>query len=84
VKEFVHYTAARFGIFFLVYGAIIGVHQLVTNAPIPRLWPLVVAVVLSSALSFVLLRKLRDRLAASVEAKASRIAERTGRVPDRT
>ena len=82
MKEFVLYTGARFGIFFLAYAAIIGLHQAVAGGPVPRLWPLVLAVVLSSLISFVLLRGLRDRLAASVQARASRIAERTGRAPD--
>lgn len=84
MKEFVQYTAARFGLFFLVYGAVLGLHQLLVGGPLPLLWPLVVAVVASSALSFVFLRRLRDRLAASVEVRAARIAERTGRAPDRS
>ena len=84
MKEFVLYTVARFGLFFGVYGAVLGLHQLLVGGPLPLLWPLVVAVVASSALSFVFLRRLRDRLAASVEVRAARIAERTGRAPDRS
>ena len=76
------YTAARFGLFFVVYGATIGIHYALTGGPVPTLWPLVLAVVVSSLVSYVLLRDLRDRLALSVQERAARIAERTGRTPD--
>jgi hypothetical protein len=73
VKEFWTYTAARIGIFLLCYGLLVGVLLLVGGAPVPLLWPLIVAAVVSSVLSVVLLRGMRDRFNASVQARATRM-----------
>jgi hypothetical protein len=76
VKLFVVYTAARFGVFLVVYGVLIGSYVLVAGTPIPVLWPLLVAAVLSTILSAYLLRDLRQRFAEQVQQRADRMSER--------
>ena len=76
MKEFWTYTAARTGLFLACYGVLIGACLLVGGLPVPLLWPLLVAAVVSSVLSLYLLRGLRARFNASVHARASRMATR--------
>jgi hypothetical protein len=76
VKEFWTYTAARVGLFLLCYGVLYGVWVLVAGSPVPLLWPLLAAALVSSALSLVLLRGLRSRFNASVQARAERMSRR--------
>jgi membrane protein implicated in regulation of membrane protease activity len=72
VKEFWTYTAARFGLFATCYVVVLGVTALVTDGPLPVLWPLLVAAVLSTVLAAFLLRGLRERFADKVTARAGR------------
>jgi hypothetical protein len=75
VKGFLLYTAARFGIFLATYALVVGVYLLVTDSrELPILWPLLVAAVLSTLVSVVLLRRQRDRLSAGVQSRAERIS----------
>ena len=76
MKEFIVYTAARFGLFLVVYGVIVGVYVLVAGTPFPVLWPLLLAAVLSSILAVFLLRGMRARLATSVHDRAARMSQR--------
>ena len=76
VKEFLVYTAARFGLFLLVYGLVLGAYVLIAGTPVPLLWPLLLAAVLSTVLSAYLLRGLRDRFALTVQERASRMSQR--------
>jgi membrane protein implicated in regulation of membrane protease activity len=76
VKEFLVYTAARFGLFLLVYAVVAGAYVLVEGTPIPVLWPLLLAAVLSTILSAYLLRGMRERFAATVQARADRMSQR--------
>ena len=76
MKEFLVYTAARFGLFLLVYAVVAGAYVLVAGTPIPVLWPLLVAAVLSTILSAYLLRGMRERFAATVQARADRMSQR--------
>jgi membrane protein implicated in regulation of membrane protease activity len=76
VKEFWTYTAARVGLFLFCYGAIVGVCVLVAGTPVPLLWPLVAAALISSLLSLVLLSGLRARFNDSVQARAERMSRR--------
>jgi uncharacterized membrane protein HdeD (DUF308 family) len=76
VKEFIVYTAARFGLFLVVYGVILGVYLLVAGTPVPVLWPLLLAAVLSTLISAYLLRGMRDRFAAKVQERAARMSQR--------
>jgi hypothetical protein len=76
VKEFIVYTAARFGLFLAIYGVVIGIYVLVAGTPVPVLWPLLVAAVLSTIASMYLLRDMRDRFAAKVNERAARMSQR--------
>ena len=76
VKEFWLYTGARFGIFAVLYGVIIGVYLLVHGGPLPIFWPLAVAALLSAAISAYALRDLRERVATGVQARAGRMSQR--------
>ena len=76
VKEFLVYTAARFGLFLAVYGAVIGIYALVAGTPIPVLWPLLLAAVISTILATFLLRGMRERFAQTVQARAERMSQR--------
>ena len=76
MKEFIVYTAARFGIFLAVYGAIVGIYVLVAGTPVPVLWPLLVAAVISTVLSIYLLRGMRERFAIKIQERADRMSQR--------
>jgi len=73
VKEFVTYTAARLGLFGACYAVVLGVTALLTDGPLPVLWPLVVAAVVSTVLAAFLLRDMRERFADKVTARAERM-----------
>jgi hypothetical protein len=76
VKEFWIYTAARFGLFIALYALVLGGYLLLNGGgPIPVLWPLLLAAVLSTLLSAYLLRGLRERFAGAIEARAGRMAD---------
>ncbi len=76
VKEFAVYTAARFGIFALIYGLVVAGYLLVAGAPVPLLWPLLLAAVLSTVASTYLLRNMRARFQAQVQQRAARMSQR--------
>ena len=64
MREFVLYTAARFGIFGVTYALVLLMVWLVDrNGALPVLWPLILAAVLSTFVSAYLLRNLRERFA---------------------
>ena len=73
VKEFVTYTAARLALFATCYVVVLGVTALLTDGPLPVLWPLLVAAVLSTVLAAFLLRGMRERFADRVTARAERM-----------
>jgi membrane protein implicated in regulation of membrane protease activity len=73
VKEFVTYTAARLGLFATCYLVVLGVTALLTDGPLPVLWPLLIAAVASTVLAAFLLRGMRERFADRVTARADRM-----------
>jgi membrane protein implicated in regulation of membrane protease activity len=73
VKEFWSYTAARLVLFATCYVVVLGVTALVTDGPLPVLWPLLVAAVLSTVLAAFMLRGMRERFADKVTARADRM-----------
>lgn len=77
VKPFVTYTLARVGLFVVVFGIIwlIGFSWMEWNS-INVLWTMLIALAVSAVLGIVLLRTLRERLAASVQQRAARMTER--------
>jgi hypothetical protein len=77
MREFVLYTAARFGIFAVTYAVVLLMVWLVdSNGPLPVLWPLILAAVLSTLVSAYLLRDLRERFAQRVTERADRMSTR--------
>jgi len=76
MKEFLVYTAARLALFAATYGIVVGVYVLVAGTPVPVLWPLLLAAVVSGVTSVYLLRGMRERFAAKVQARASRMSQR--------
>jgi membrane protein implicated in regulation of membrane protease activity len=77
VKIFLLYTLARG----LVFAATWALVWLVTSVWVEwstatALWTALVALLVSSVVSFVLLRPLRERMAAGVQGRAERIQER--------
>ena len=73
VKEFWTYTAARFGLFATCYIVVIGVTALLTDGPLPVLWPLLVAAVASTVLGAFMLRGMRERFADRIATRAERM-----------
>jgi hypothetical protein len=76
VKEFWTYTGLRLGLFAGAAAVTWGVYALVADDTINLLVVLIVAAVASSLLSWKLLAGPRNRLATSVDARASRAAAR--------
>jgi predicted Co/Zn/Cd cation transporter (cation efflux family) len=77
VKEFVVYTLARLGLFVASYALVVGVYLLVTGGhQVPVLWPLLLAAVISSVASVVMLKGLRARFAAVIDRRARAAADR--------
>jgi len=74
MKAFALYTAARLLIFVALYGLIWAVfgRWLQEYNSVTGLWTALIALILSSAISLVVLRPLRDRLAIQVEDRARR------------
>ena len=74
MKEFALYTAARFGIFLGCYGVVLAVVALVAGwEAASGIWPLVVAVLGSAVVAAYALRGMRERMTASVHARADRM-----------
>ncbi len=76
MKEFVVYTAARLGLFAATYGIILGTYVLVAGTPVPVLWPVLVAAIVSAVASVYLLKGMRERFAAKVQGRAERMSRR--------
>ena len=76
MKEFIVYTAARFGLFLAAYALVLGVYVLVAGTPVPILWPLLLAALISTVLSIYLLRGMRERFAVKVNERAERMSAR--------
>lgn len=77
MKDFVVYTAMRIGLFLACYAVFAGIAVLATNANgVNLVWPFVAAVVVSSLLSFKLLRAQRERFALRVQERAERATAR--------
>jgi membrane protein implicated in regulation of membrane protease activity len=80
VKEFAVYTAARFGIFFATFAAVLRLWILVVGTPDPILWPLLIAAVLSAVLSTYLLRGMRNRVTRRLQQRGEQAARRNAAV----
>lgn len=83
MREFAVYTVARFALFFVCWGAVLGGYWLVEpDEPLPLLWPLLVAALVSMVLSTYLLRGMRERFAQRVQERAGRMAAHHRTEPD--
>lgn len=76
VREFAVYTALRLGLFVVCYAVIGGLYALLFGSRGVVLWPLLLAVVVSSVLSVTLLRRQREAFALRVQQRADRAAAR--------
>jgi hypothetical protein len=76
MKEFFVYTAARLALFAATYGIVVGLYVLVVGTPVPVLLTLLLAAVISGITSVYLLRGMRERFAAKVQARATRMSQR--------
>jgi hypothetical protein len=73
MKEFLVYTAARFAVFAVCVLVAFGIFWLAAGGDdVPVLWPLLLGAILSVMVSAWLLRGLRDRFVARVQARAQR------------
>lgn len=77
VKPFVKYTLARMGLFVITFGLIwlAGFSFFEWNS-INVLWTMLIALAISALAGIVLLRRLREELAANVQQRAERMSER--------
>jgi hypothetical protein len=75
VKEFAVYTLARVGLFLASFAVILGLWVTVTGH-VAVLWSLLLAAVASAVASYYLLQGPRERFAARVEERATRMSER--------
>lgn len=73
MKEFLVYTGLRLALFAVAFLVVTGIWLLLSDDGVFFLWPLIIAAVLSAVGSIVLLRGPRERFAAVVEARASRM-----------
>ena len=77
MKPFVTYALARFGLFLVSFGLVwlVCFSWLEWNS-LTVLWTMLVALVLSAVVGVVLLRGMRERLAANVQQRAERMSKR--------
>ena len=76
MKEFIVYTAARFGLFVATYAVVLGIYVRVAGTPVPVRWRLLLAAVISTMASVYLLRGMRERFALKVQERADRMSQR--------
>ena len=72
MKEFAIYTGLRLGLFVVTYAVVGGLYVLVFGTEGVVLWPFLVAVIISAALSVRLLRRQREAFALRVQQRAER------------
>ena len=76
MRDFALYTLARLGLFALAFGLLwLVLSPVVTWTTVSVLWVAVLALLVSAVASLVLLGRLRDRLAASVQQRAQRVRD---------
>lgn len=77
MKAFWTYTFARLAVFAVCFAVVWAISQFwLDSTTIVNIWVLLIALVLSSALSVFLLAGLRDKLARNVQARAERMTAR--------
>ncbi len=77
MKAFWTYTLARLGVFLATYAVIWGVSRIwLESGRIVNLWILLLALVVSSVISIFALGGLRDRLAGTLQERATALNDR--------
>ena len=76
MKAFAIYTALRLGLFVVCYAVLGGLYVLVFGNTGALVWPFLVAIIVSSLLSWRFLAPQRERFAASVQARAEKATAR--------
>lgn len=77
MKAFWTYTFARVAVFVVCFAIVWGAAQIwLDSTTVVNIWILLIALVLSSAVSVFLLAGLRDKLARNVQARAERMTAR--------
>jgi hypothetical protein len=74
VKEFLVYTLLRLVLFGAVLALVVAVWAAVFGADTTILWPVLIALLISGALSFFVLNRPREALARRVQSRAERAA----------
>ena len=77
MKPFITYALARFGLFLAAFGLVwlVGFNWLEWTS-INVLWTMLIALVISAIVGVIVLRGLRERLAANVQERAERVSKR--------
>lgn len=77
MKAFWTYTLARLAVFVVCLAIVWGLSTIwLESSTITNLWVLLIALVVSSAISVFLLAGLRDRLAQNIQQRAAQMSER--------
>lgn len=77
MKAFWTYTLARLGVFLATWAVLWGISRLVfDNSTVLDLWILLLALVVSSIISILTLRTLRDRVAVKLQQRAQTLNDR--------
>ena len=76
MKAFWIYTLARFGVFAVTYVVVWGIASIWFDPAFANLFVLLVAFVVSSLVSYFVLARLRDNLAAHIGDRAGRLTQR--------
>jgi membrane protein implicated in regulation of membrane protease activity len=77
MKAFWMYTLARLGVFLATWAVLWGISRLVfADSTVLDLWVLLVALIVSSVISILALRTLRDRVAIKLQERAQSLNDR--------
>lgn len=77
MKAFWTYTLARLGVFLVTWGVLFAVARLLFDpSTVLNLWVLLLALIVSSIISILALRTLRDRVAIKLQERARALNDR--------
>jgi len=77
MKAFWTYTLARLGVFLVTWAVLFGISRLVfDSSAVVDLWVLLVALIVSSIISVLTLRRLRDQVAVKLQDRAQALNHR--------
>ncbi len=77
MKAFWTYTLARLGVFLVTWAVLWGISRLVFDpSAVVDLWVLLLALIVSSIISILTLRRLRDQVAVKLQERAQALNDR--------